>query len=103
MWDLPEDLKEHELPALTLPLMLKRSQYDSQELYEEDVFKRLEELGGFPVVAFVEDVKWNDLNMGNPHGVKESHADQQDRSKKKKKLSRKQKKKAQKAAKKNNR
>ncbi len=99
MWDIPEDLPERDHPPLTLPLALKRADYETHDAYEEDVFKRLEESGGYPVVAFVEAKTWTEIQdeIGNPHGV----ADQE--VKKQKKLSRKQKKKMQKASKKKNR
>lgn len=88
LWDLPEDYKEE--PPLTLPLACHRSQYETQAEYEDDVFKRLEELGGYPVVGFVTDKKWEEVQA-------------EAKAKKKKKLSRKQKKKLQKASKKKNR
>ena len=54
LWDLPEDLPKSEEPAHMLPLALTRSQYETQDEYEQDVFARLAELGGYPVCGFME-------------------------------------------------
>jgi len=49
LWDCPEGVN----PPHILPLALKRSQYETEEAYQADVFKRLEDLGGYPVVGFM--------------------------------------------------
>lgn len=54
LWDLPEGIAKEDEPAHVLPLALNRSQYETQDEYERDVFERAADLGGYPVVGFME-------------------------------------------------
>jgi hypothetical protein len=54
LYDLPEDIKDSDIPAHVLPLALRKDQYETVEAYEADVFKRLEDLSGYPIVGFIE-------------------------------------------------
>jgi hypothetical protein len=59
LWDAPEGV---DTPHV-LPLSICQSEYKTQDEFEADVFKRLEALGGYPVVGFMEV----ESNKSSPH------------------------------------
>jgi hypothetical protein len=50
LWDAPQGV----IPPHVLPLSIDKTEYENYEQFEKDVFFRLEKLGGYPVVGFME-------------------------------------------------